>query len=51
MHDDVTSVHSIGGISIAFLVALELHEGLALSLHFSILAMDELARELKDEVP
>src|SRR5436190_16466633 len=47
----VTSVRSVGGISKEFSVTVGLHQGLALSPYLFTLIMDELTRELQNEVP
>ena len=47
----VTSVRSVGGISKEFSVTVGLHQGSALSPYLFTLVMDELTRELQNEVP
>src|SRR3954464_10950450 len=47
----VTSVRSVGGISKEFPVTVGVHQGSALNPYLFTLVMDELTRELQNEVP
>ena len=46
-----TSVRTLGGVSNDFAISLGLHQGFALSPFLFTLVLDELTREIQDEVP